>query len=90
MTDDRFTENQNQRPYVKYRPLKFKSELKLVSRVPGTPPAWESLFICISSGQTENAAFSWLRRLFKQFSDEQIWEFHEHWSNGKVHPKIQK
>lgn len=86
-SDDRFSE-ENQRPFTKYPLIKRKPEYKPRAKVYGTPPTWEALFQCIEQNKTEDATFTWMRRLFKKYSDEQLWQFYEAWCLGVVHPDL--
>lgn len=90
MSDERWKDQNQEKPYVKYKPLNLKSELKPISKVPGTPPTWEALFLSIRNNQTDAASFTWMRRLLAKYSDEQIWEFYEQWVQNKVHPNLVK
>jgi hypothetical protein len=88
MSDDRFKE-ENQRPFTKYaklRPIKYAGHSS--KRAPGTPVTWEALFQLILENRTETIPFRWMRQLCNKYTDEQVWEFYEHWIAGKVHDKI--
>jgi hypothetical protein len=88
VSDERWIKEDNERPFTKYprlKPIVYNTRAKVF----GTPPTWEALFESIKAGKTDDPCFNWMRKLLKKYSDNEVWEFYELWTQGKVHPKIE-